>query len=122
MPYPAAQPQPHEFNGGAYHPDGQSAAPAVPSAVGGAQGAGPKAGGEDPSAVTVSILTVPNDLVGRIIGKQGASIKEIQEQSGAKLDIPQDIHAPTRDVTIRGTPSQIALCTTLIHQKMAARF
>lgn len=71
---------------------------------------------------TTTQLSVPNELVGRIIGKGGASIKAIQEQSGAHVDIPPDTHAPMRVITITGDGQQISACTTLINQKMASRF
>ena len=66
--------------------------------------------------------TCIQDLVGRIIGKGGTSIKAIQDQSGAHIDIPRDTGAPIREITITGDPSQVGICTTLIQQKMAARY
>lgn len=69
-----------------------------------------------------SVLTVPNDLIGRVIGKGGQSIKQIQEQSGAHVDIPKDTGVPNREITISGDATQISVCTNLINQKMAARF
>jgi hypothetical protein len=128
--YPPIAGQGQEYGGGAagsYYPDGQGPGQGMPPAQGG-QGAGQQApggaGGDDASrgGVSTSLITVPNDFVGRIIGKQGASIKEIQEQSGAKVDIPQDTRSPMREISITGTPSQISVCTTLIHAKMASRF
>lgn len=78
----------------------------APAAPGGAPGA--------------SKMSVPNDIVGRIIGKGGSSIKQIQEQSGAHVDIPADTGAPYREITITGDPTAIGICTQLIQQKMTA--
>lgn len=84
-------------------------------AVPGAPAAG--AGGRSTTS-----LTVPNELVGRIIGKGGVSIKAIQEQSGAHVDIPPDTKTPTRTLTITGDMQQITACTQLINQKLVSRF
>jgi len=80
--------------------------------------------GQQPTAAggNSQTLTVPNDLVGRIIGKAGATVKEIQDQSGAHVDIPRDVGQPMREITITGDPTQIAICNTLIQQKMASRY
>jgi predicted RNA-binding protein YlqC (UPF0109 family) len=49
-------------------------------------GAPPMAGGADAiSASTTISLAVPENLVGNILGKQGATMREIMSLSGAKV-------------------------------------
>lgn len=59
--------------------------------------------------------------MGRLIGKAGSSIKQIQDQSGAHVDVPRDVGSATRDLTIKGDPMQIQTCITLINQKISSR-
>jgi len=66
-----------------------------------------------------AIMQVPNEHVGRVIGKGGIAIKEIQQQSGAHVDIPPDTHTPTRAVSITGNAHEIQACQALIQQKIA---
>ena len=56
----------------------------------------------------VSILQL-GDVMGRIIGKKGATIKEIREKSGATVDVEDVVAesgAKSCEVTIRGGPEQ----------------
>ncbi|CAI0406859.1 unnamed protein product [Linum tenue] len=63
-------------------------------------------------------ITIPNGKVGVVIGKGGETIKYIQLQSGAKIQITKDQeadpHALTRDVDLTGTPDQISRAEQLI--------
>eukprot|EP00041_Stephanoeca_diplocostata_P041972 m.9727 g.9727 ORF g.9727 m.9727 type:complete len:576 (-) comp6988_c0_seq1:1424-3151(-) len=72
-----------------------------------------------PAGQTASVMQVPNGLVGRIIGRGGATIKEIQEQSGAHIDIPQDQGGAYRAITITGTDATIQMCRTLVEGKIS---
>jgi far upstream element-binding protein len=61
--------------------------------------------------------------VGVIIGKGGDTIKYLQVQSGAKIQVTRDMDAdpnsPTRSVEIQGTPEQIAKAEQLITEVLA---
>jgi polyribonucleotide nucleotidyltransferase len=61
--------------------------------------------------------------VGVIIGKGGDTIKYLQVQSGAKIQVTRDMDAdpnsPTRSVEIQGTPEQIAKAEQLISEVLA---
>merc|ERR1711957_387547 len=76
-------------------------------------------GGQQGGQGQGSTMNVPNEHVGKIIGKQGATIKEIQQSTGAHIDIPPDMGAPQRELRISGTQQQIYLCQSLIQQKLA---
>ncbi|CAH2219473.1 poly(rC)-binding 2 isoform X3 [Pelobates cultripes] len=53
-------------------------------------------GGIDGSAQTTSHeLTIPNDLIGCIIGRQGAKINEIRQMSGAQIKIANPVEGST---------------------------
>lgn len=59
---------------------------------------------------------VPNVHVGRIIGRRGQTISDIQKRSGARIDVPQ--HSPPgydmRRISVRGTMEQVDYCLVLI--------
>ncbi|XP_077339964.1 poly(rC)-binding protein 2 isoform X5 [Lithobates pipiens] len=75
------------------------------------------AGGIDASAQTTSHeLTIPNDLIGCIIGRQGAKINEIRQMSGAQIKIANPVEGSTdRQVTITGSTASISLAQYLIN-------
>ncbi|CAL0322539.1 unnamed protein product [Lupinus luteus] len=68
-------------------------------------------------------IDIPNGRVGVIIGKGGETIKYLQLQSGAKIQITRDGDAdpnsPTRMVEIMGTPDAIAVAEKLIDEVLA---
>ncbi|KAF7817398.1 far upstream element-binding protein 1-like [Senna tora] len=84
-----------------------------------------------PSAAPVSYayqgtskkIDIPNGRVGVIIGKGGETIKYLQTQSGAKIQVTRDMDAdpnsPTRMVELMGTPDQIATAEKLINEVLA---
>lgn len=61
--------------------------------------------------------------VGVIIGRSGETIKYLQHQSGAKIQVTRDIdadpNAPTRAVELTGTPDQISRAEELINDVLA---
>uniref|UniRef100_A0A2P2LSD3 Uncharacterized protein MANES_16G078700 n=1 Tax=Rhizophora mucronata TaxID=61149 RepID=A0A2P2LSD3_RHIMU len=83
-----------------------------------------------PSAIPVSYgsymsgtskkIDIPNGRVGVIIGKGGETIKYLQLQSGAKIQVTRDMDAdpnsPTRSVELMGTPEQISKAEQLINE------
>ncbi|KAL1204388.1 Protein BTR1 [Cardamine amara subsp. amara] len=83
--------------------------------------------GTAPSSIPVSYgsfqgttkkIDIPNMRVGVIIGKGGETIKYLQVQSGAKIQVTRDMdadpNAATRTVDLTGTPDQISKAEQLI--------
>uniref|UniRef100_A0A673WS08 Poly(rC) binding protein 2 n=1 Tax=Salmo trutta TaxID=8032 RepID=A0A673WS08_SALTR len=74
-------------------------------------------GGMDASAQTSSHeMTIPNDLIGCIIGRQGSKINEIRQMSGAQIKIANPVEGSAdRQVTITGSAASISLAEYLIN-------
>ncbi|KAK3004835.1 hypothetical protein RJ639_020051 [Escallonia herrerae] len=72
---------------------------------------------------TVKKIEIPNGRVGVIIGKGGETIKYLQVQSGAKIQVTRDVEAdlmsPTRSVELTGTPEQIEKAEQLINDVLS---
>uniref|UniRef100_A0A2K6C5S8 K Homology domain-containing protein n=1 Tax=Macaca nemestrina TaxID=9545 RepID=A0A2K6C5S8_MACNE len=77
--------------------------------------------GLDASAQTTSHeLTIPNDLIGCIIGRQGAKINEIRQTSGAQIKIANPVEGSTDSkVTITGSAASISLAQYLINVRLS---
>uniref|UniRef100_A0A674BRK1 Poly(rC) binding protein 2 n=1 Tax=Salmo trutta TaxID=8032 RepID=A0A674BRK1_SALTR len=80
-------------------------------------------GGMDASAQTSSHeMTIPNDLIGCIIGRQGAKINEIRQMSGAQIKIANPVEGSAdRQVTITGSTASISLAEYLINARSQTR-
>uniref|UniRef100_A0A672IAH3 Poly(rC)-binding protein 2-like n=1 Tax=Salarias fasciatus TaxID=181472 RepID=A0A672IAH3_SALFA len=66
-------------------------------------------------------LTIPNDLIGCIIGRQGAKINEIRQMSGAQIKIANPVEGSTdRQVTITGSHASIGLAQYLISARLSS--
>ncbi|XP_056154595.1 poly(rC)-binding protein 2 isoform X1 [Lampris incognitus] len=78
--------------------------------------------GMDASAQTGSHeLTIPNDLIGCIIGRQGAKINEIRQMSGAQIKIANPVEGSTdRQVTITGSAASVSLAEYLINARLSS--
>nr|2ANN_A Chain A, RNA-binding protein Nova-1 [Mus musculus] len=66
-------------------------------------------------------IIVPNSTAGLIIGKGGATVKAIMEQSGAWVQLsqkPDGINLQNRVVTVSGEPEQNRKAVELIIQKI----
>ncbi|XP_018590141.2 poly(rC)-binding protein 3 isoform X1 [Scleropages formosus] len=64
-------------------------------------------------------LTVPNDLIGCIIGRQGSKINEIRQMSGAQIKIANAMEGSgERQITITGSPANISLAQYLINASL----
>eukprot|EP00270_Netrium_digitus_P005031 TRINITY_DN1654_c0_g2_i1.p1 TRINITY_DN1654_c0_g2~~TRINITY_DN1654_c0_g2_i1.p1 ORF type:complete len:341 (-),score=46.04 TRINITY_DN1654_c0_g2_i1:855-1853(-) len=65
-------------------------------------------------------MDVPNAKVGLVIGKGGETIKNLQHQSGARIQVTRDADAdprvPTRQVALMGTLEQINKAQQLIEE------
>ncbi|KAG6571996.1 Far upstream element-binding protein 1, partial [Cucurbita argyrosperma subsp. sororia] len=68
-------------------------------------------------------INIPTMKVGLIIGKGGETIKYLQLQSGAKIQITRDFEADpqslTRDVELMGTSEQVSRAEQLINEVIA---
>ncbi|XXG48230.1 hypothetical protein AAC387_Pa02g2738 [Persea americana] len=68
-------------------------------------------------------IDIPNGKVGVIIGKSGETIKYLQLQSGAKIQVTRDMDADptslTRPVELVGTPEQVSKAEQLINDVLA---
>jgi far upstream element-binding protein len=68
-------------------------------------------------------IEIPNGRVGVIIGKAGETIRYLQLQSGAKIQVTRDNEAEpgaqTRPVELSGTPEQISKAEQLIKEVLA---
>ncbi|CAH8341853.1 unnamed protein product [Eruca vesicaria subsp. sativa] len=69
---------------------------------------------------TTKKIDIPNMRVGVIIGKGGETIKSLQLQSGAKIQVTRDMdadpNAATRTVDLTGTQDQISRAEELINE------
>ncbi|XP_023217851.1 poly(rC)-binding protein 3-like isoform X3 [Centruroides sculpturatus] len=70
------------------------------------------------ATTTTTEMTIPNDLIGCVIGKGGAKINEIRQLSGATIKISNSEEgSKERTVTISGTPEAINLAQYLINTR-----
>ncbi|KAF9354027.1 hypothetical protein BGX34_011248 [Mortierella sp. NVP85] len=80
----------------------------------------------DTQSTTVCLL-VPHSLMGHVIGKSGAKIKDIQEASGARLQASEEMlpGSTERTITITGVPDAIHIAVyhvgNVLHEKSADR-
>lgn len=64
-------------------------------------------------------MECPQQLVGRVIGSSGATIKDILARSGARIQINQDFpDGVPRQITISGTQTAVSNATSLITHVM----
>lgn len=75
---------------------------------GGGGGFGGGAGGGDRGVGDTVDVSIPKDLAGAIIGKAGCRIRQVREESGARVTIDEALPGSTdRIIHITGTPEQI---------------
>uniref|UniRef100_A0A2K5D638 K Homology domain-containing protein n=1 Tax=Aotus nancymaae TaxID=37293 RepID=A0A2K5D638_AOTNA len=75
----------------------------------------------DASTQTTHELTIPNNLIGCIIGHQGANINEIRQMSGAQIKIANPVEVSSgRQVTITGSAASISLAQYLINARLSS--
>lgn len=79
-----------------------------------------------PSASISIRIHIPNDKVGWIIGKGGATIRELQQLSGARIQVSKpsetDLTTDTRPVTITGPPPFVEIAKQLISEKLSGYY
>uniref|UniRef100_A0A4X1T7Y6 K Homology domain-containing protein n=1 Tax=Sus scrofa TaxID=9823 RepID=A0A4X1T7Y6_PIG len=77
--------------------------------------------GLDTPPASTHELTIPNDLIGCIIGRQGTKINEIRQMSGAQIKIANATEGSSeRQITITGTPANISLAQYLINARLTS--
>ena len=65
-------------------------------------------------------VTIPNDMVGKLIGRGGETINRLKQQSGCEIQIAPEgaavagVPEGNRVVTLRGTPQALALAQQLM--------
>jgi len=71
----------------------------------------------------VENFSVPEEHLGRVIGKGGHTLREIQEQSHAKIDLPKAAAASEhhRVLMISGSPEEVAQCRELLKARITPR-
>jgi far upstream element-binding protein len=67
------------------------------------------------------VVLVPNDQVGRLIGKGGCTIRQMQEISGCHVEIAKSCPpgSTLREVTVTGGEAQISRAIQLVQQKLS---
>lgn len=63
-------------------------------------------------------VSIPDDLVGSIIGKGGGKINEIRHASGTTIKIADPSGAAERIVAITGLPAGIQIAVNLLHNRV----
>ena len=71
-----------------------------------------------PPSPNAYILPIPSDLVGFIIGKGGERVRELQDRSGAKIQVARKEIPNTnlRNIFIEGPPDKYELAKKLIKE------
>ncbi|VEN44245.1 unnamed protein product [Callosobruchus maculatus] len=103
--------------------------PAALAALAGSQlrtantrGGGGGAAGQQNTNAQTHEMTVPNELIGCIIGKGGTKIAEIRQISGAMIRISncddREGGSSDRTITISGNPDAVALAQYLINMRI----
>ncbi|KAJ8903857.1 hypothetical protein NDN08_000390 [Rhodosorus marinus] len=79
----------------------------------------PQMSGVASGGQTTKIVSVPNTVVGIVIGKQGETIKDLQHRSNAHVKVTPDKDAPKgsteRTITITGTEEAVRLAHNLLN-------
>ena len=80
-------------------------------------------GAAAPAGPSISVvIEVPNDKVGLVIGRAGCTIKELEQRSGARVQITPDAtwqgKAEPRPIQLTGTQQQIDWCKSLVSEKV----
>jgi len=63
----------------------------------------------------IDVLPLPRDIIGRIIGRAGATIKEIREKSGARVDARDQTEDPVQ-VLISGTNEAVEMAKGMLQE------
>ena len=76
---------------------------------------------QNANGIFTLLFDIPNEMVGRIIGREGATVRIIQKLSSCVLDIPPEAEPGSthRRVKIIGTPCHILYCKAIIESKIS---
>lgn len=77
---------------------------------------------EDGEELQTQNISIPSDMVGCIIGRQGSKISEIRKSSGARISIAKAPHDESgeRMFTITGTPANNEKALYLLYENLEA--
>jgi len=82
---------------------------------GGGYGGGGRGGGGDYGAGEAKVsFKIPSSEVGRVIGRQGSTIKDLQAKSGARIKVHNETQGTEHDVDITGTNESIDIARSMI--------
>lgn len=84
-----------------------------------AQATGQKAVPIDVPGMVTRVITVPNSMVGIVIGRGGETIKGIQARTGARVQVSKDATAPEREITLSGNDQAVGYAQHEIDQLVA---
>jgi hypothetical protein len=63
----------------------------------------------------MTIVSIPADHVGLVVGKGGATVRQIQELSRAHVHVPPpSYNSPTCDLQVVGAPDSVQSCIAMI--------
>eukprot|EP00092_Neocalanus_flemingeri_P030654 GFUD01033284.1.p1 GENE.GFUD01033284.1~~GFUD01033284.1.p1 ORF type:complete len:353 (+),score=103.09 GFUD01033284.1:52-1110(+) len=70
--------------------------------------------------ITFEEIRIPNEMVGKVIGRGGATIRQLQDDSGCRVVVAISSNGEqTRAVALQGTVEQVSLATEMINQTLA---
>ena len=63
-------------------------------------------------------MRIPNQMIGKVIGRGGARIKELKDKSGCKISIAKESRygEQTTEVTLQGSSEEISVAKELISE------
>ncbi|GIL93565.1 hypothetical protein Vretifemale_20967 [Volvox reticuliferus] len=67
-----------------------------------------------------AVVTCPKSMIGRVIGRNGETIKALQTYTGALIQIDQTCD-PTK-IAISGTPQSLSLALSMVHDIVRGTF
>jgi len=73
--------------------------------------------------ISTEVLRIPNEMVGKVVGRSGAMIRQLQEDSGCRIILAISSNGEqTRKVTLQGEVERRRLARELINQLVASDF
>lgn len=68
------------------------------------------------NSVTATV-SIQQKQIGSLIGQGGASLDELRQLTGARIDVPGDRESETIEISIKGTSSQVSQAKKLLEEK-----
>jgi far upstream element-binding protein len=73
------------------------------------------------AGMTSIVIPCPQSMVGKVIGRQGATVQGLQDQTGAKIQIDQQKpDGVPRDISVSGTDAQVQMAKGMIDGLLAS--